>query len=144
VLGSARTARAGLDADRAFDHLHVAIPPLLKAFVEVDQAFTNLAHQLVLSIDRQQDVLHRRRRLDWPRDVSTQGFCRYVEALAREVLQEVVPHGGRVKTFRQGRSLGGLFGIVLEGRHSLVPERKLELAKLDRLETARLVEPSAK
>jgi hypothetical protein len=44
--------------DGSLDHLHVAIAPLLKALIQVNQALTNGSGVVVFSVNGEQDILH--------------------------------------------------------------------------------------
>src|SRR3954453_16923831 len=57
VLHAARAACPTLRADRALDHLHVAIAPLLDTLVEVDQPLGHESRVRILAIRGDEDVL---------------------------------------------------------------------------------------
>ena len=62
VRRARRAAGARLVADRPLDHLDVAVAPLLKALVDVDQALAHLRLRAIDAVDVDEDVLHRLRR----------------------------------------------------------------------------------
>ena len=61
VLGAAASTRAHLSADSPFNHLHVPIPPLLDAVVEVDEPLAELGILRVAAVHLDEDVLDLRR-----------------------------------------------------------------------------------
>src|SRR5213594_2500631 len=64
VCGASRSTCAPLRPDGPLDHLHVAIPPLLDALVEIDEALAQLSVLGFAAIDLDEDVLNLGRRLD--------------------------------------------------------------------------------
>ena len=64
VGGAGRAAGAGLVADRALDHLDVAVAPLLEALVEVDEALADLGRPAVVGVHGEQHVVELGMRVD--------------------------------------------------------------------------------
>src|SRR6266481_7395412 len=63
ILGAGGAAGAGLVTDGPLDHLHVPVPPLLKALVEINQALRDLGSLTVIAVDGHEDLLCGRRGL---------------------------------------------------------------------------------
>src|SRR5258706_8448493 len=61
ILSARGAAGARLVADGPLDHLHVPVPPLLKALVEVNQALRDLGGFSVFTVDGHEDLLGGRR-----------------------------------------------------------------------------------
>jgi hypothetical protein len=58
IFGAGRPACADLCADGAFDHLHVAIPPLLHALIEIDEPLAELGILRIVAINGDEHFLN--------------------------------------------------------------------------------------
>ena len=65
IGGTGRSAGSRLDADRALDHLHVSIAPLLNALVQIDEPLANLGVLRIVAIHLNQHLLQLWRWLDF-------------------------------------------------------------------------------
>ena len=131
VGDAGRPAGAGLGADRPLDHLHVPVPPLLEALVQVDEALGHLGRLAVVAVHLDQRPLELLRPL-----------AGHVVALGRQVGEE------RVEQRRAGHggldSPAGVAALGVVGEHVAVApaEHRLELPELGGLEAAGGVEPA--
>ena len=119
-------------ADRALDHLHVPVAPLLDALVDVDHPLADLRRAGVAAVHLDQAVLHAaargRRARPRPRDRSARGTT---------VVQARPLHRRGDPVAARARRMVGEHPRVAPAEHGL------ELAELRRLEAARALEPAA-
>src|SRR5690606_24012190 len=136
VFSAGAAAGPALRPDGALDHLHVTVPPLLHALVQVDEPLAHAGDRRVVAVDVDQDALDLGRRLDGPRDVALELRPRHVVAAAREVMEERIPDRGATVPRLQEPARRALLRVVSDRALVLLPERELERAELEGLEPA--------
>jgi hypothetical protein len=121
----------------------VAVAPLLKALVDVDEALAHLRLGAVDAVDVDEHVLHRLRRGRRLGDVALERGARNAEALRRQVAQEGVEQARARHRVRDPLARARLGRVAIGGAGVAQAEDGLQLAELRGLKAARGVEAVA-
>src|SRR6266545_1303259 len=143
VGNAARSACPPFHADCAFDHLHMAITPLLQTLVEIHEPLAQLRVLRIAAIDVDENLLNRGRWFGGGGDIARQFGGGYGIAFTRQIVEKRVPQCRRMITTRQRLARAARLGKPRDGGLALGAEQKLDLTKLVRLEPARRLEPGA-
>src|SRR4029077_17101344 len=98
ICGARRSAGSTLAADGPLDHFHVAIPPFLDAFIQVDEALAQLRVLRIATVHVDEKVLDLRHRFDRRGHVSRESGLWHRVPLAREVMKKRVPQSRRAES----------------------------------------------
>src|SRR5690606_23132373 len=136
IFRAGAAAGAHLHADRALDHLHMTIAPLLNSLIEIDEALTHLPCICIIAIDVQQHPLKLGIRLDGLRPVALQLRHWHRMTAPGEVVEECIPHGASGVAFFEPVTRIRALWVVVDCVAPLLAERELDAAELERLKSA--------
>src|SRR3954452_23664635 len=141
VGGACGSAGAVPRTDRALDHLHVTIAPLLDPFVQVDEALAQLRVLCVTAVEVDEDLLDLRRWFHRCGRVGGEQRWRDRIPFTREIVEERVPQRRRAVPAFQRRASAAAVGKTVNRLLGFDAKQEFDLTELIGLEAAGRIEP---